>query len=482
MFTQVRSRTDPYKLYISIDVVNSFVMATAYTTAIVYRVRSGHLNPLQLVLLGTMLEISYLVMQLPSGVLADLVSRRLCVIAGQFLEAVGTLMQGLSPHFAVQLTAQIPVGFGAALTFGAQQAWLADEAGHKQLTSVFLRATQFALVGGLAGSMLSGLLALPGGEVPFLVGGGVLAAMGLALTWIMPETRFRPAARAAGLGGVARDAWGEFAGQIRKTHGVMVAVPGLVLLLGFVLFVGMWGESFDRLWGAYLLTGIRFPRAVGLDVVVWFSILAVARTLLSLGSTEWAKRRTSKLGTDSIAPTLLALTVATALAVVLMASTSAFILVVAAYLVVATLRPVFSPLVTGWVVGRVDSSVCATALSATDLLDSAGQIVGGPIVGAIGVLASVRAALLAGGVALGPAAALLAAAARQVRLIGVEGQERRPAILRGPTRYARALLPLNRGLGIVMAAYEGVRLSCGVTRPGGRPPRRVRACAPGSPR
>jgi hypothetical protein len=39
---------------------------------------------------------------------------------------------------------------------------------------------------------------------------------------------------------------------------------------------------------------------------------------------------------------------------VLMASTSAFILVVAAYLVVATLRPVFSPLVTGWVVGRVE--------------------------------------------------------------------------------------------------------------------------------
>ena len=415
MFTQVRSRTNPYHLYISIEVVNSFVAATAYTTAIVYRVRSGHLNPLQLVLLGTMVEVCYLVMQLPSGVLADLVSRRLCVIAGQFLEAGGILMQGLSPHFVVQLTAQIPVGFGAALTFGAQEAWLADEAGHKQLTSVFMRAAQFALVGGLAGSVLSGVLALPGGEVPFLAGGGLLAAMALVLTWIMPETRFRPSARAPRLGGVARDAWAGFTGQVRKTHGAMVAVPGLVLLLGFVFFVGMWSESFDRLWGAYLLTDTRFPHAFGLDIVIWFSILAVARTLLSLGSTEWAKRRTSRLGPGSVASTLLALTVATAVAVVLMASTSAFIPVIAAYLVVATLRPVFPPLVTGWVVGRVDSSVCATALSATDLLDSAGQIVGGPIVGAIGVAASVRAALLAGGVALGPAAALLAAAARRVR-------------------------------------------------------------------
>ena len=40
--------------------------------------------------------------------------------------------------------------------------------GHKQLTSVFLRAAQFALVGGLIGSVLSGVLALPGGDVPFL--------------------------------------------------------------------------------------------------------------------------------------------------------------------------------------------------------------------------------------------------------------------------------------------------------------------------
>ena len=166
---------------------------------------------------------------------------------------------------------------------------------------MFLRAAQFALVGGLVGSVLSGVLALPGGEVPFLAGGGLLAAMALVLTWIMPETTFRPAARAPRLGGIARDAWAGFAGQVRKTHGAMVAVPGLVLLLGFVFFVGMWSESFDRLWGAYLLKDTSFPHAFGLDVVIWFSILAVARTLLSLGSTEWAKRRTSKLGPGSVA-------------------------------------------------------------------------------------------------------------------------------------------------------------------------------------
>jgi MFS transporter, DHA3 family, tetracycline resistance protein len=78
---------------------------------------------------------------------------------------------------------------------------------------------------------------------------------------------------------------------------------------------------------------------------------------------------------------------------------------VAAYLVVEeVLRPVFDPLISGWMVGRIEPSVRATALSARDMFDSGGQIIGGPGIGAIGTLASIRAALLAGAAALAPAA------------------------------------------------------------------------------
>jgi hypothetical protein len=107
--------------------------------------------------------------------------------------------------------------------------------------------------------------------------------------------------------------------------------------------------------------------------------------------------------------------VATALAVTLMATSHLFAVAVAAYLVVATLRPVFSPLITGWVVARVDADIRATALSATDMFDSGGQIAGGPLIGAVGVLASIRAALLASALALVPAVAFLGAATRKLK-------------------------------------------------------------------
>jgi MFS transporter, DHA3 family, tetracycline resistance protein len=211
-----------------------------------------------------------------------------------------------------------------------------------------------------------------------------------------------------------RDTWGEFAGQVGKTRRAMIAVPGLVLLLGMVFFVGMWSESFDRLWGAFLLRDIRFPHT-GLGTTLWFSVFAVASALLGLGSTHWANRRTKRLGPTSVVSTLVALTVATALAVTVMATGQVFAVAVIAYLAVATMRPVFSPLITGWMVARVDSGIRATALSATDMFDSGGQITGGPLIGAIGVLASIRAALLAGAVALAPAVGFLVAATRRVK-------------------------------------------------------------------
>jgi DHA3 family tetracycline resistance protein-like MFS transporter len=112
---------------------------------------------------------------------------------------------------------------------------------------------------------------------------------------------------------------------------------------------------------------------------------------------------------------LLVLTLAIGAAVVGMATAHAFAVVAVTYLVVSVLRPVLYPLVSGWMVGRIEPSVRATALSARDMFDSAGQMAGGPVVGAIGTLASLRIALLAGAAALVPAAAFIAAASRKIR-------------------------------------------------------------------
>ncbi len=414
-----RHLVSPYRLYLVLECGMSFLLGISYATVTVYWVTAGRLNPLQLLLLGTSLELSYFVFQLPTGVLADLLSRRLCVLTGLFIVGVAQVMASLSPSFGNLMASWALLGLGAALNNGAQDAWIADELsaelGDHRMTGIYLRATQLGLIATVAGSLLSGVIALAGLELPLRVGGALTCLLAIGLAVVMPENNFHRAKAAAGVGQVVRQAGSMLADQVRATHRAVVAVPGLVLLFGMTLFAGMWSESFDRLWGAFLLRDIRFPHLGGLHPAMWFSLFACAAAVLGLGATEVAKRRTERLGPDSIVGALLVLTLAIGAAVVGMATAHAFAVVAATYLVVSVLRPVLDPLLSGWMVGRIDPSVRATALSAKDMFDSGGQIVGGPIVGAIGTLASLRIALLAGAAALAPAAALIAAASRRIR-------------------------------------------------------------------
>jgi MFS transporter, DHA3 family, tetracycline resistance protein len=405
----------PYRLYLGLQASMSFLLGICYATIMVYWVTAGRLNPLQLLLLGTALELSYFVFQLPTGVLADLVSRRLCVLAGLVVTGLGLVIQGLSPAFGNLVFAALVIGLGAALNDGAEQAWIAGELGEEQITGTYLRATQLGLLGTIAGSLLSGVLALAGLNVPLLVGGSLMCLLAGFLAVVMPERNFRRPAGPVRVGSIASQARGHLVSQIRSARRAIVVVPGLVLLFGMTLFAGLWSESFDRLWGAFLLRDTRFPAVGGLHPAMWFSLLGCVVAAASLGSTELARRRTQRLGPDSVVGALLAVTLAIGAAVVIMATAHSFAVAVAAYLAVSVLRPVSYPLVSGWIVGRIEPSVRATVLSARDMFDSGGQIIAGPVIGAIGTLASIRVALLAGAAALGPAAACLAAASRRLR-------------------------------------------------------------------
>ncbi len=417
MTAPARRRVNAYRLYLGMESIGSLLVALVYTTSIVYWVTDGHLNPLELVLIGTVIELTYFVFQLPTGVLADAYSKRFCVVLSWILCGAGFAMQGLSASFLNLALAQVVVGIGAALQDGAQSAWAADETelGDDEMTPVYLRASQLGIAGGIIGSLASGLISGIELNLPMLIGGLAMVAAGVGLAFVMPETKRRD--RVPGTRALGRQVWADFVEQISTTKVAIIAVPGLVLLLGMTFFLGAWSESFDRLWSAYLLEDIRFPHVSGLRPALWLSILAVLVALLSLGTSEIAKRRTQRLGHTSVVTTLLGATVLIALGVAAMASAHVFVFAALAYLLVQAVRPVINPLMTGWIVGRVPPGVRATALSARDMFDSGGQMLGGPIVGWIGLSRSIRAALYAGAAAFAPALILLVAATRRVRAL-----------------------------------------------------------------
>jgi DHA3 family tetracycline resistance protein-like MFS transporter len=71
----------------------------------VYQATVVGLSPLQLVLVGTALEATVFVFEVPTGVVADVRSRRLSIVIGYVLVGAGFVLEGAIPAFATVLVA-----------------------------------------------------------------------------------------------------------------------------------------------------------------------------------------------------------------------------------------------------------------------------------------------------------------------------------------------------------------------------------------
>src|SRR5512140_3049130 len=176
----------PYRLYLGSQFFADFCFRLVFPVSLVYQAQVAHLNPLQLVLVGTTLEVTAFVFQIPTGIVADVYSRRLSVILGYLLIGLGLGLVGVWPLFETILLGQVISGIGYTLVDGAIEAWVADELGEENAGRAYLRASQFGALGGLAGIGVSMVLASWLLALPILLGGAGLMLLAGFLALRMP--------------------------------------------------------------------------------------------------------------------------------------------------------------------------------------------------------------------------------------------------------------------------------------------------------
>ena len=118
-------------VYLFIEFSASAFFSMMFVTTSLYEATVAGLTPVQLILVGTALEISAFVFEVPTGIVADVYSRRLSIIIGYLLMGLGFLVEGFFPSFLPILLAQIIWGLGYTFTSGATQAWITDEIGEQ---------------------------------------------------------------------------------------------------------------------------------------------------------------------------------------------------------------------------------------------------------------------------------------------------------------------------------------------------------------
>ncbi len=398
-------------VYLILSSASAFFFTTIFTLNLVYQLEVAHLGPLQLVLVGTVLEITAFFTQVPTGVLADVYSRRLAVIVGLALIGAGFLLEGSIPQFWAILLAQVFWGIGFTFTEGADSAWIADEVGDAQLGPLMLRSSQVSRVCGLVAIPLSVALGSIRLNLPILLGAGLFVALAALLLVIMPERGFKPTPRED------RTSWQAMAETARSGVRLIRQRPILLTFLGITAFSGLFSEGFDRLWAAHLLTNFSFPTLGNFKPVIWFGIISAGSDLLNLGVTELLKRRLDTNSHRAVANILVAFNAGLVASLVLYGLAGNFWMALAALWCANIFRFVQEPIFRTWQTQRIDdSSVRATVLSIDGQVNALGQIAGGPAVGALGNV-SLRAALVVSGVILSPALLLFARARRQGAMI-----------------------------------------------------------------
>src|SRR5512135_2810221 len=112
-------KLDPYKLYLGLIFFNSLFFSMIFVVASFYEATVAHLTGLELVLVGTTVEVTILLFEIPTGVVADAYSRRLSVIIGYFIMGWAFIVEGLFPAFLPIVLAQILWGVGYTFTSGS---------------------------------------------------------------------------------------------------------------------------------------------------------------------------------------------------------------------------------------------------------------------------------------------------------------------------------------------------------------------------
>ena len=379
-------KLEPYPVYLTLEATGAFLFSMIFAASSIYQVTIAQLNPLQLVLVGTILELSVFLFEVPTGIVADIYSRRLSIIIGYFLIGLGFLLEGSIPLFFPILLAQVLWGVGYTFTSGATQAWITDEIGEESANKAFLRSNQISQVTALAGIGAGAVIGSLRINLPIQIGGILLALLALVLILIMPETGFQPAPREE------RSSWQNMLLTFRNGLGMIKKRPALIDILVIGLFYGLYSEGFDRLWTKFILDNFSFPQFF--QPVVWLSLMEAAGMLLSVFATEVALRRVNTSSHSSIGRALMSITTVLIASLIGFALAPQLLWVVGAYLLIYVARNVISPLYTAWVNQGLDSQVRATVLSMSSQVDAIGQIAGGPVVGIIGNVFSVQTAII----------------------------------------------------------------------------------------
>ena len=402
-----RKERDPVAVYLFLSGGYAFLFNLVISVNLIFQVQEAHLSPFQLVLVGTVLEATIFLCEVPTGIVADVFSRRRSVIIGLVLVGTGLALSGTWARFDTILLGQMIWGCGYTFISGAKQAWIADEAGPENAPSVFLRSTQVEQIMRIAAIPISVGIATIQLNLPMLIGGALFLPLALVLYLSMSERGFRPTPAEK------RNSFNTMTSTFTAGTRLVRQTPLLITVFCIAAFYGMADEGCDRLWVKHFYDNLGFPGIGSFEPVVWLGVIRMGSSIMSIGVVELVRRRLDTTSHKVVSRGLFVINALQISSLIVFSLSDGYLLDMLAFWLAVVPSSAYNPLYQGWLNQNLDSRVRATVLSFSSQVDSVGQMTGGPLIGAVGSLVSLRAALLTSAGILVPTLLLYVRAFRQ---------------------------------------------------------------------
>lgn len=377
------NKLSAYKTYLLFSAIAAMCFSLVATVMIVYHIEIVHLNPLQLILVGTTLELACFIFEIPTGIVADVYSRKLSIVIGGVLTGVGFILEGSISSFVFVLVAQIVWGLGSTFISGSLEAWIAEEEKNKDLDEIYIKGAQAGQIGAFIGIVLSTVIANFSVRLPIIVSGVLFIILALFLWLYMPENNFKPSAPGD------LNTFKKMVYTFKSGLKFVKSKSIIMILLAVTLFYGLSSEGYDRLSNAHFLQDTTLPKLGNLSSVTWFGIFGILGMILSFIVMHFMAKNLKNEDNRKNGKLLLCINILYISSMLIFALTKNFSLMLIAYLATNTFRIINEPIFSAWLNGHIDDNSRATVLSINGQMNSLGQILGGPIIGIIATNISV---------------------------------------------------------------------------------------------
>ncbi|MDM0977814.1 tetracycline efflux MFS transporter TetA(P) [Clostridium perfringens] len=377
------NKLSAYKTYLLFSAIAAMCFSLVATVMVVYHIEIVHLNPLQLIIVGTTLELACFIFEIPTGIVADVYSRKLSIVIGGVLTGVGFILEGSISSFVFVLVAQIVWGLGSTFISGSLEAWIAVEEKNKDLDEIYIKGAQAGQIGAFIGIVLSTVIANFSVRLPIIVSGVLFIILALFLWLYMPENNFKPSAPGD------LNTFKKMVYTFKSGLKIVKSKSIIMILLAVTLFYGLSSEGYDRLSNAHFLQDTTLPKLGNLSSVTWFGIFGILGMILSFIVMHFMAKNLKNEDNRKNGKLLLCINILYISSMLIFALTKNFSLMLIAYLATNTFKIINEPIFSAWLNGHIDDNSRATVISINGQMNSLGQILGAPIIGIIATNISV---------------------------------------------------------------------------------------------